>query len=169
MHTDNKGHSSDADRMFRQIGGSLKGKNKVILVHGNADMDAVGSAYAVAECFPPAKIYAPDGIDRVAKMVMDKLGAEVVTECDISDHELVVIVDTSSPEQFGQGFPEIPEGSIVIDHHRPTGKWDHLRLVCDETKVSCCELIYEILRASDIGIGRNVGLALLSGMLTDSG
>jgi len=155
--------------MLGYVGESLKGKNKVILVHGNADMDAVGSAYAIAECFPPAKIYAPDGIDRVAKIVMDKLDYSVLSECDIADYETVVIVDTSSPEQFGPDFPEIPEGSIVIDHHRPTGKWDHLTFVCDESRVSCCEVVYDILCASDIEISRDVGMVLLAGMLTDSG
>jgi nanoRNase/pAp phosphatase (c-di-AMP/oligoRNAs hydrolase) len=155
--------------MLRYVGETLKGKSKVILVHGNADMDAVGSAYAISECFPPAVIYAPDGVDRVAKMVMDKLSAEVLTECDISSFELVVVVDTSSPEQFGKRSFEIPKDSIVIDHHRPTGKWDDMQFVCDETKVSCCELVYDILCASDAKIERNVGLALLSGMLTDSG
>jgi nanoRNase/pAp phosphatase (c-di-AMP/oligoRNAs hydrolase) len=30
---------------------ALKNRNKVILVHGNADMDAMGCAYAISECF----------------------------------------------------------------------------------------------------------------------
>lgn len=149
--------------------GNAKGKNKVILVHGNADMDALGSAYAIAECFPPARIYAPDGVDRVAKMVMDKLGGEVIAECDISEYELVVVVDTSSPEQFGPCVGEIPKGSVVIDHHRPTGKWNDVEFICDETKVSCCEIVFELLCSSGVEIKKNVGLALLGGMLTDSG
>jgi nanoRNase/pAp phosphatase (c-di-AMP/oligoRNAs hydrolase) len=123
----------------------------------------------LAECFPPAAIYAPDGIDRVARMVSEKLGANILEECDISEYDLVVVVDTSSPEQFGPSFAGIPEGSIIIDHHRPTGKWDGMRFVCDDTKVSCCELIYDIIRGSGIKVSRNTGMALLCGMLTDSG
>lgn len=155
--------------MFEHIGEALKDKNKVILVHGNADTDAIGSAYAIAECFPPAAVYAPGGVDRVAKIVMDKLGMDLLTECDISDYELVVVVDTSSPEQFGPGEVRIPENSIVIDHHMPTGKWDRMRFVCDDTKVACCELVYRILKDSSVDMGRDVGMALLCGMLTDSG
>ena len=155
--------------MLRYVGESLKGKNKVILVHGNADTDAVGSAYALAECFPPAAIYAPGGVDRVAKMVMDKLGANILAECDISDYEMVVVVDTSSPEQFKPGSVEIPENSIIIDHHRPTDKWENMQFVCDDSKVACCELIYDILCASNVPFDRNIGMALLCGMLTDSG
>lgn len=38
---------------------------KVILVHGNADMDALGSAYALKCVFPEADILAPCGLDRI--------------------------------------------------------------------------------------------------------
>jgi nanoRNase/pAp phosphatase (c-di-AMP/oligoRNAs hydrolase) len=155
--------------MLAEVGNSLKGKNKVILVHGNADTDAVGSAYAIAECFPPAVIYAPGGVDRVGKIVMDKLNVTILDQCDISDHELVVVVDTSSPEQFKPGSAVIPKNSVIIDHHVPTDKWNDMIFVCDESKVSCCELVYDIICASNISINRNVGMALLCGMLTDSG
>jgi nanoRNase/pAp phosphatase (c-di-AMP/oligoRNAs hydrolase) len=155
--------------MLERVGDSLKGKNKVILVHGNADMDAVGSAYAIAECFPPAVIYAPAGVDRVATMVMEKLGVNVLNECDISCFDLVVVVDTSSPEQFRPASVDVPKNSIVIDHHMPTGKWDDMQFVCDDSKVACCELVHDIICASGIEVTRNVGMALLCGMLTDSG
>ncbi|MCL2785829.1 MAG: DHH family phosphoesterase [Methanomassiliicoccaceae archaeon] len=155
--------------MLKSTGDSLKGRNKVILVHGNADTDAAGSAYAIAECFPPAVIYAPGGVDRVAKMVMEKLGATMLDECDLSAYELVVVVDTSSPEQFKPGSVTVPENSIIIDHHTPTDKWTGMRFICDNSKTACCELVYDIIRESGIGISRNVGMALLCGMLTDSG
>lgn len=155
--------------MLRYVGCELKDKNKVILVHGNADMDAIGSAYAIAECFPPAKIYAPGGVDRVATTVLEKLGCSVMAECDISEFETVVVVDTSSPEQFRPGDIEIPKGSIVIDHHRPTGKWDGMLFVCDDSKVACCEIVHEIIKESGIKMSRGAGMALLCGMLTDSG
>ena len=48
-------------------------RTKAVLVHGNADMDAVGSAYAIARCFPNCAIFAPDGVDRVARMVAIKM------------------------------------------------------------------------------------------------
>jgi nanoRNase/pAp phosphatase (c-di-AMP/oligoRNAs hydrolase) len=155
--------------MLEHVGEALKGKNKVIVVHGNADMDAVGSAYAMTECFPPAVIYAPGGVDRVAKMVMEKLGVTILDECDLSLYETVVVVDTSSPEQFKPGTVTIPKGSIVIDHHIPTDKWDDMQFICDDSKVACCEIVYEIIDASNVKMNRNVGMALLCGMLTDSG
>ncbi|MDR3283137.1 MAG: DHH family phosphoesterase [Candidatus Methanoplasma sp.] len=147
----------------------LKDKHKVIFVHGNADMDAVGSAYALSRCFPPADIFAPSGVDRVAGMVAEKLGISVLEECDVDSYDLVVVVDTSSPEQFKPAVAKIPAGSVVIDHHAPTGKWGDVWLLCDETRVSCCEIVYDMMNECGIPPERDVAFALLGGMLTDSG
>lgn len=147
----------------------LKGKRKVILVHGNADMDAIGSAYALAQSFPPADIYAPAGVDRVSRMVVDKMGIKVLEDCDLSEYDLVVVVDTSSPEQLQNESVKIPEGSLVIDHHAPTGKWQGVDFLCDDSRVACCEIVKQIIDDAGVELGRDAGLALIGGMLTDSG
>ncbi|MDR3205986.1 MAG: DHH family phosphoesterase [Candidatus Methanoplasma sp.] len=154
---------------YKETKERLEGKRKVIFVHGNADMDAIGSAYALAKCFPPADIFAPSGVDRVAGMVSEKLGISVLEECDVDSYELVVVVDTSSPEQFKSAVAKIPDGSVVIDHHAPTGKWDDMWLLCDETRVSCCEIILDLMDECGIFPERDAAFALLGGMLTDSG
>jgi nanoRNase/pAp phosphatase (c-di-AMP/oligoRNAs hydrolase) len=147
----------------------LRAESKVILVHGNADMDALGSAYALSRCFPPADICAPGGLDRITRMVSEKLGIAVLDTCDTADYDLTVVVDTSSPEQFKPGSVEVPEGSLVIDHHAPTGKWEGMHFHCDSSKVSCCEIIKDILDAEGITMDRETSLVMLGGMLTDSG
>jgi bifunctional oligoribonuclease and PAP phosphatase NrnA len=155
--------------MFEETIGKLKDKKKVVLVHGNADMDAIGSAYAISECFPPADIFAPNGLDRVAKIVVDKLKINILEQCDISGYEQVVVVDTSSPEQFQNDSVKLPDSTLVIDHHAPTGKWDGMDFLCDSSKVSCCEIVREIILSTGMSIPKSSSLALLGGMLTDSG
>ncbi|MDO5861713.1 MAG: DHH family phosphoesterase [Thermoplasmata archaeon] len=140
---------------------------KAVVVHGNADMDALGSAYAIARCFPGCAIFAPDGLDRVSKMVAGKM--ETAVREGLGDgFDMTVVVDTSSPEQLNA-----PEGfapDVVIDHHKPSGRWDSAKLfVCDDSRTSCCEIVKEILDTAGIGIPRDVALMLLGGMLTDSG
>ncbi len=154
--------------MLRHIADKLRNKNKVILVHGNADMDAIGSAYALMIAFPDAVIFAPNGVDRVSKLVTEKLGITILEECDVSAYELMVVVDTSSPEQLERNI-SIPDGSIIIDHHMPSGKWDRCEFYCDETKTSCCEIVKEILDENGIEIDREMALMLIGGMITDSG
>lgn len=146
-----------------------KGGRKVILVHGNADCDAIGSAYALAQSFPPSDIYAPAGMDRVAKMVSEKLRMRILDSCDLSSYDTVVVVDTSSPEQLQNENVTVPDGSIVIDHHARTGKWDAMRTLIDDSRTSCCEIILDLINEKGAEIDRNTGLALIGGMLTDSG
>jgi len=155
--------------MIEETVNALVGKSKVILVHGNADMDAIGSAYALAKCFPPADICAPGGTDRVAKLVSEKMAIDIRSEFDPSEYELTVTVDTSSPEQFLPGNVNIPEGSVIIDHHHPTGKWENMHFLCDDSKVSCSELVYDIIKTAGAEMTRDAALMLLGGMLTDSG
>ena len=154
--------------MFGEIADKLKGKKKVIVVHGNADMDAMGSAYALKTAFPDADIFAPNSIDRVSKLVVEKLGIAYKEECDFSEYELTVVVDTSSPEQL-ETVTDIPKDAIVIDHHQPTGKWEGYEFYCDPTRTSCCEIVKDILDENDIPLDRTTGLMLLGGMITDSG
>ena len=147
----------------------LKGKRKVILTHGNSDMDAIGSAYALRNAFGPADIYAPAGVDRVARMVADKLEIPILDSADLSDYELVVVVDSSSPDLLQNPDLTVPPNSLIIDHHAPTGKWEGMDFHCDDTRTSCCEIVKDIIDDAGIEIDRASGLALLGGMLTDSG
>ncbi len=151
------------ERIIRELSSE---RTKAILVHGNADMDALGSAYALARCFPGCAIFAPDGLDRVTKMVCTKTET-AIREGSGEGFDTIIVVDTSSPDQLD---PEHPiEADIVIDHHKPTGKWDVPIFYCDDTRTSCCEIIKDIIDTAGIEIPRDAALMLLGGMLTDSG
>ncbi|MBR4505121.1 MAG: DHH family phosphoesterase [Candidatus Methanomethylophilaceae archaeon] len=150
------------------IASLLEGKRKVILVHGNADMDAIGSAYALAELFPPAEVFAPNGMDRIAKIASEKAGMIALEECDISSYELAVVVDTSAPEQL-ETDQTIPSDAVVIDHHRDTGGWEGHPMFRDETRVSCCEIILDFYLRAGKKPSKEAAMMLLGGMITDSG
>ena len=93
--------------MLNRIAEKLAQGRKVVLVHGNADRAALGSAYALSRAFPDAEIYAPNGLDRVARMVAEKMSVDILEECDLGAYDRVVVVDTSSPEQL-EGSQEVP-------------------------------------------------------------
>lgn len=151
---------------FKEAADALKKGKKAILVHNNADVDAMGSAYALYRSFPDCTICACGGTDYVANTFIENIGIEYSETYDPEDYDLTVVVDTSSPELLDV---EIPDGSIVIDHHLPTGKWNGVRYFCDCESVSCCEVIAEIIREAGLPVTREIGLALLGGILTDSG
>ncbi len=153
---------------YPEVVKALKEGSKVILVHGNADMDAVGSAYALSRVFGNCTIYAPDGLDRVSRMVVEKMGIPVAEECDISAFDRVVVVDTSSPEQLTP-VTSIPDDAVIIDHHMPTGRWDGKVFLCDDSMRACTQIVLRIIRESGARIDKGTGMALIGGMITDSG
>ena len=154
---------------FKEIADKLRDKKKVILVHGNADMDAISSAYVLSKCFPQADICAMNSIDRVCKMVSEKIGIDVIESFDPDDYDLIVTVDSSSPDQVVEGLVLPKEKTFVIDHHHRNGKWDGYDSYIDDTKVACVEIILDLIRENNLQIDRDMGMMLLGGMLTDSG
>lgn len=154
-------------RMLEDIIGRLS-SDKLILVHGNADPDALGSAYALAKAFPPAAILPVEGLDRTSKNVSARLGMELLVRAERS-YPLIVVLDTSSPEQLGP-YSQMQGDMIIIDHHCPSTKWEGRgTYICDDSKRSCAELVLELIRLAGKPITRDMALALCAGILTDTG
>ena len=153
--------------MIEKIAAKLSTGKKIVLMHGNADPDALGSAYALSQCFPDTYIGAPGGMDRVAKAVANKLSIEVIENPDISEYDYAVIVDCSSRDQVSADLSEIE--CVAIDHHAVSGDWDECLSICNENRKSCAEVILDILKCTDFKIDEKTGMALAAGMITDSG
>ena len=145
-----------------------QGRNAFI-VHGNADPDALASAYALSQVFS-GSIIAPGGLDRMSKIVAEALDIDFDENLDPAKFDRLVILDTSGPEQLGEmRYLGDDEDAIVIDHHTKNENWKSRQYYCDEKKSSCCEIAYELVRISGKPLSRKTALALLVGMLTDSG
>ncbi|UCE91264.1 MAG: DHH family phosphoesterase [Methanobacteriota archaeon] len=155
--------------MLSDIAAELEsGGRTLVLIHGNADPDALSSAFAVSRAFPDVEICAPGGLDRVSKILASRLDIEV-RERDIDpEDERVLVLDTSGPDQIPLQLDY--SDSIVIDHHARNSAWNGARIyLCDDTKASCAEIVYELLKAAQKDIDRDVALALMVGILTDTG
>lgn len=153
---------------YDSIAAKLSGGRKLIYVHGNADCDAVGSAYALAQCFGDSVVCAPAGVERIARMVCDKLSIELSENEDPASFDRIVVVDCSSPDQLAPA--EVPmERTIVIDHHRVNGKWDGAELYCDDTAVSCAQVVRRIIKTTGYVPEGDCARVLAAAMLTDSG
>ena len=153
--------------MLRAIAEELRNGSILVLVHGNADPDALGCAYAIFGSFPEVTVVTPGGMDRISKVIADKLDFEVLASADPEQFDKVLVLDTSSPDQLLPLTP--PQKCIVIDHHARSDRWEGSTYYCDDSKRSCAEVVYELLNAGKVKLSRNVALALLAGMLTDSG
>ncbi len=182
-----KGHNLTPQDVAELIKRSKKG---VVIPHTNADPDAIASAYAISVAFPQVEIVLPEGANKQAKVIMEKLGIKpadagagtISLEDAVEDSDIIISVDSSSPEMLGAlGFvshlEDIIEGKktlLVIDHHVLTEEWansgEGVVLFVDEKKASCSEMVYEIIKhgAEEAYRDKKVGLALLAGIISDT-
>ncbi len=153
--------------MLSKIAAELEKGEFLILLHGNADPDALASAFAISTAFRGATIGVPGGLDRVSKVLAQTLGIRTVEKVNPTSGSYLIL-DTSGPEQLNSA---VDLGSaIVVDHHTRNAKWEKARLYhCDDSKSSCSEIVYELLKGARKAVPRSAALALMFGMLTDSG
>ncbi len=154
--------------MLKEIAAELgSGGGTTVVLHGNADPDAVSSAFAISKAFEDVVIAAPGGLDRASKVLAKQLDIDIVME-SLPDSKRVLVLDTSGPDQIPIEFDY--SDAIVVDHHAKNRAWDDCRLYyCDDSKASCAEIVYELLKAAGKVPDRDVSLALMAGILTDTG
>jgi nanoRNase/pAp phosphatase (c-di-AMP/oligoRNAs hydrolase) len=154
--------------VLSKIAAELEKGGTLVLLHGNADPDALASAFAVKSSFPDVTIGAPGGLDRVAKLLASTLKIDSVEQVKPRPGERLLILDTSGPEQLNGSFDLT--NAIVIDHHTRNEKWSKAMMYhCDDARSSCSEILFELLKAAGKQPTKKVAQALMFGMLTDSG
>lgn len=155
--------------LLKKIIERLRIEPGLILLHHNADIDAVGSAIALKNAYPGYTIGAFENVSQISRKFLSRFqDISIITEPELEKFKTIVILDTSTPMQLGLQGQELHD-YIVIDHHVCTNSWDTDLYYCDETKSSCAEIIFELLEAIEFSITPEIALALCGAILADSG
>jgi nanoRNase/pAp phosphatase (c-di-AMP/oligoRNAs hydrolase) len=142
-------------------------ENFLILLHSNADPDAVGSAIALKEFLRLHEKHAKiccHSANRMSKHLLGNLEEKI--DCkDAETFKNIIILDTASSSQLGKcrKFLELAENVAVIDHHTDSSFKEYLYL--REERTSTAEILFDMLPERN----KKMNLALLSGILTDTG
>jgi nanoRNase/pAp phosphatase (c-di-AMP/oligoRNAs hydrolase) len=135
------------------------------LCHRNADPDAISSAFALSEAIG-GTVGLVDGCNRVASVLIERLGIEVVDKPNPDNYGFVVVVDTSTKAQLN----DIELISYcVIDHHTTTALTENADFYLHRNTTSTVEIVFDILKAMGAPINRRVGIGMLTGIVTDTG
>lgn len=155
--------------VYNKIADKLRAGKVLALIHSNADPDAVGSAFAIKAAFPGVTIAAPDDVSRGGKALLGALEIEVNAKPELGCYDTILVVDTATPSMLGK-FGEALSGTnpIVIDHHATNG-WNSPHSLIDAGKSSCAEVVYEFLKHLKCKVEGKSALALLAGILADTG
>ncbi len=137
--------------------------NVLFLCHKNADVDSLGSAYALMRLFGGA-IGVEDSLSAMAEMLAERLKISVAIKPDPSAYSLTVVVDTSNLSQTG--YARLGRCAI-IDHHEPGDLRCEFSLV--KRVSSTAELVFGLYEKAGVRIDADLAFALLLAMVTDTG
>ena len=140
-------------------------RNVLYLCHRNADPDAIGSAFALAEAFGGA-VGAADDLSRTGKELSDAIGADVLIDPVAEDWDLIVVVDTSIRLQLGR--ISLSRYGLV-DHHQDEGLLEGAEFYIQRPAKSTAEIVWKILKDNGRKPSREMALGLLAGIISDTG
>jgi len=162
---------------FRKLEEKLQaGKNFLLVVHFNPDVDALGSAFALDyylqnELSKKTSILSIDELDSLsAKLFNTK---KITKDYELKKYDTVVILDREDTFYKLGLDQEIKEKSlqmeiINIDHHPKPPIPEALNLV-DSDIAATCEIVYDFFKTINYKIPPKAAQYLLNGIFTDTG
>ena len=150
----------------RQFYEALRSHHNILyLCHKNADVDSLGSAYALQRvCGGQIGVY--DSLSTMASLLAERLKISVLIAPDPSAYDLVVGVDTSTLVQTG--YRSLGKCAI-IDHHTPGDLVATCDLALARVGPSTAELVYGVYQKNGLAIDADVAFALVLAVTTDTG
>jgi len=139
--------------------------NILFLCHRNADPDAAGSAYTLAEAIGGV-VGVVDGCNRVATMLINTLEINVVVNPDPSNYDFTVVVDTSTLAQLND--IKLTKYAVV-DHHSTCSLKDDAEFYIHRCVSSTAEIVFGIIKSMDAPVMRKSAMSLITGIITDTG
>ena len=147
----------------------------LILSHLNADPDAVGSSIAIYEYLNSQGLEptmaGAGGVNALARNLIKKLGYKIEINPSLEGVDTLVIVDTCAFSQLAPvDVASFQSKMFIVDHHIPEEalKKKAYKGIFDEKVTSASEIVYGLLKEEGFEFSKNVCLALITGIVTDT-
>ncbi|TSC88975.1 MAG: phosphoesterase RecJ domain-containing protein [Microgenomates group bacterium Gr01-1014_5] len=152
-------------------------KKILLTLHRGPDADSIGSNLALYQYLKDlgkeVDLISVDEPSRNLSFLegFPEIKIEDIAEKDLSAFDLILILDSGSPEMltYKQGFIfSNNEQVIVIDHHKTNTGYGKLNLIDSDTG-SVSEIIYKLLEAWGAQMSPGIATSLLTGIIGDTG
>ena len=151
----------------------------VLLCHLNADPDAIGAAFALAQLLQRLKpevnieMAAAQGPSRLSNSMLSALPAKLTMQPRIEEADMIILLDTNTVQQLGEWSDRVKAAKaalIVIDHHASHPQTENMATlsVADEKASSTCEIVYRLYKEAQIDLTPIEAKALFLGIAFDS-
>lgn len=149
-------------------------RSAIIIIHHNADPDAMGSAVALARGLSQlgvsSEVCAPLGLSLQSRNILTQYPYHVKEGNDIRFQKLIFIVDTSTPEQIGNIALPADAVVVILDHHEEGKLFGraNFRFLKKDSHATAF-IVFELFDALNLKITAEIALFLLCGIVADTG
>lgn len=146
-----------------------KANNIAIMAHESPDGDAIGSVLAMYLALEQLGIKADPIVPQYPKMfdILDRIN-DFKKEPD-KEYDLVIILDCANSKRISnEDIFNSATITINIDHHATNTEFATYNLV-ERGGPACCLTLVDIFKDWDVTIGKSIGQALSTGIITDTG
>jgi len=140
----------------------------VVCAHTRPDGDAIGSVLALGQALIDAgkqvQMVSEDGVPSALRFLP---GSEQVVNRPEGHFDLVIVLDSSTPDRTGGVLDEFDQVDINIDHHPDNVGFGRINFV-DPAAVSATQILTRLMPQLGLEISPVVASNLLTGMITDT-
>ncbi|MCE7734323.1 MAG: hypothetical protein GPJ54_05540 [Candidatus Heimdallarchaeota archaeon] len=163
---------------FRLLIADVESPHLLIFLHNNADPDALGAGFGLAELskkINPSLSYSihADGLNQSSMNALRDLNLEIIDLIpELPDNVFIVFLDTANIIQLGKYKEWIDEAKypkIVIDHHSTKEISNDATLcILEENAASTCIMLAKAFNSLEIKPSHLISTLLLMGHIYDS-
>lgn len=141
----------------------------LLLTHETPDGDAIGSVLGFYHYLTSINKAVDMVILDIPKVFNFLPSINNVVDNSNNKYDLGIVVDCASRERIGQKEDLLSrcKDTIVIDHHMSNTNYCDVNYVMGEIS-SCCQVIYSLFKEWNIKMTKEIGEALISGIITDT-
>lgn len=157
--------------MFEAVLDCIKKYDTIIIHrHSRPDGDAMGSQigmkHIITQNFPEKKVYAVGDKTEIYNFLPDS-EPDIIPDTAY-EGALAILLDFATPALASDNRYTLAEKTVRIDHHIFCAKFADEEVI-DTSFESCCGMVAAFAVESKLKINQTAGLALYTGMITDSG
>lgn len=154
--------------MYKEIYKAIKKYDEIVIArHTGADIDALGSQFAmqeiIKETFPEKKVYAIGAYSSKFKFV-----GQLDREEDLKlENPLLIVLDTPKTSRIDTEDLSKYPFKIKIDHHPLEEKFGDIELVNDKSS-SACEVVIDLCNNTKLKMNKIAAERLFMGIVSDT-
>lgn len=156
--------------MRKKIKKLIDDSNSILLLtHESPDGDAIGSVLSFYHYLTSINKSVDMVILEIPKVFNFLPSIDRVVDNTNGEYDLGIVLDCASRERIGQNDDLFSrcKNTVCIDHHISNTNYCDLNLV-EGNISSCCQVIYYLFKEWNIDISKELGEALIGGVITDT-